>query len=450
MARSNMVITTAAMVSAFAAGLLLGQNIDRGDTELRDSAGNALVAPQPRRTAATPPQGFQTIRDEDAPRAIATQSSRFGYDRLTYDTGGDVAKACVQFNAPLDDTGDTVYADYVRIEPATPIAVSVDGVSLCLSGLEFNKEYRATLRRGLPNASGDTLIGPERVTIAFGDKPAFIGFAGEGVILPRLDADGVGILSVNVEKIKVSVYRVSDRALALKSISEGEALRPEDYYYVYDEENGEAVGVKVFDKEIEIDGKRNETTTSVFPLGAALTDLSPGAYFVRLDDASDGVQGRRIAKAWRWLLYTDMALTTYSSEEGIDVAVRSISTGRPRGNVDLQLVATNNDILARSSTSADGFARFDRAAVAGEGPRKARMIFAYGPQFDFSVIDLREQLEKIFEPFYTSRAKGTGLGLAVVRAIAEAHQGEVWVKSIVGYGSQFGLRLPLTRKEENE
>lgn len=60
-----------------------------------------------------------------------------------------------------------------------------------------------------------------------------------------------------------------------------------------------------------------------------------------------------------------------------------------------------------------------------------------------------ERLEKIFEPFYTSRAKGTGLGLAVVRAIAEAHNGEVWVKSIVGYGSQFGLRLPLTSKEDS-
>ncbi|NCC69543.1 MAG: GHKL domain-containing protein [Clostridia bacterium] len=53
-----------------------------------------------------------------------------------------------------------------------------------------------------------------------------------------------------------------------------------------------------------------------------------------------------------------------------------------------------------------------------------------------------EKLEKIFEPFYTSRAKGTGLGLAVVRAVAEAHQGEAWVKSILGFGSQFGLRLP--------
>lgn len=54
-----------------------------------------------------------------------------------------------------------------------------------------------------------------------------------------------------------------------------------------------------------------------------------------------------------------------------------------------------------------------------------------------------DRIEQIFEPFYTSRAKGTGLGLAVVRAIAEAHNGEAWVKSIVGYGSKFGIRLPL-------
>ncbi|MCF6254685.1 MAG: ATP-binding protein [Thiomicrorhabdus sp.] len=59
-------------------------------------------------------------------------------------------------------------------------------------------------------------------------------------------------------------------------------------------------------------------------------------------------------------------------------------------------------------------------------------------------------LEKIFEPFYTSRAKGTGLGLAVVRAIAEAHSGTAWVKSIVGHGSRFGIRLPLITVKELE
>ncbi len=61
-----------------------------------------------------------------------------------------------------------------------------------------------------------------------------------------------------------------------------------------------------------------------------------------------------------------------------------------------------------------------------------------------------ELLEKIFEPFYTKRAQGTGLGLAVVRAIAEAHGGKAWVKSIPGYGSKFGIRLPLSAIKEVE
>ncbi|HIE40307.1 MAG TPA: PAS domain-containing protein [Thiomicrorhabdus sp.] len=76
-------------------------------------------------------------------------------------------------------------------------------------------------------------------------------------------------------------------------------------------------------------------------------------------------------------------------------------------------------------------------------------------QVDLVVVDSGpgvepELLEKIFEPFYTRRAKGTGLGLAVVRAIAEAHGGKAWVKSIVGHGSRFGIRLPLMSVKEGE
>lgn len=81
-------------------------------------------------------------------------------------------------------------------------------------------------------------------------------------------------------------------------------------------------------------------------------------------------------------------------------------------------------------------------------------------QFDSKTVDLivsdngpgieADRLERIFEPFYTSRARGTGLGLAVVRAIAEAHNGEAWVKSIVGYGSKFGMRLPLNQQKDKK
>lgn len=58
-----------------------------------------------------------------------------------------------------------------------------------------------------------------------------------------------------------------------------------------------------------------------------------------------------------------------------------------------------------------------------------------------------ELQEKIFEPFYTSRAQGTGLGLAVTRAVAQAHHGKVTLVSKQGEGSEFCLWLP--KQEEN-
>jgi signal transduction histidine kinase len=52
------------------------------------------------------------------------------------------------------------------------------------------------------------------------------------------------------------------------------------------------------------------------------------------------------------------------------------------------------------------------------------------------------QIVRIFDPFYTTRSGGTGLGLANVERIVRAHGGEVDVRSIEGKGSCFTLRLP--------
>ncbi len=50
---------------------------------------------------------------------------------------------------------------------------------------------------------------------------------------------------------------------------------------------------------------------------------------------------------------------------------------------------------------------------------------------------------KIFEPFYTSRVQGTGLGLAVVQSVAKAHQGDVYLLSKPNEGAHFCIKLPL-------
>ena len=53
-----------------------------------------------------------------------------------------------------------------------------------------------------------------------------------------------------------------------------------------------------------------------------------------------------------------------------------------------------------------------------------------------------EQLPHIFEPLYTTKQEGTGLGLYIMQEIVAAHGGEVMVESVVGQGTTFTLTLP--------
>jgi two-component system sensor histidine kinase HydH len=54
-----------------------------------------------------------------------------------------------------------------------------------------------------------------------------------------------------------------------------------------------------------------------------------------------------------------------------------------------------------------------------------------------------DDLNKIFDPYYTTKATGTGLGLAIVHKIIEAHRGLIKVHSDTGQGTVFSITIPL-------
>jgi signal transduction histidine kinase len=58
---------------------------------------------------------------------------------------------------------------------------------------------------------------------------------------------------------------------------------------------------------------------------------------------------------------------------------------------------------------------------------------------------LPEDLANIFRPFFTTKGHGTGLGLSLARRIVETHGGTIRVRSEVGKGTQFEVRLPIVR-----
>ncbi len=62
---------------------------------------------------------------------------------------------------------------------------------------------------------------------------------------------------------------------------------------------------------------------------------------------------------------------------------------------------------------------------------------------------LEENLTNIFKPLFTTKAKGIGLGLAIIKTLVDGHRGIIQVQSQVGMGSTFTVKLPISKTMVN-
>jgi two-component system sensor histidine kinase FlrB len=91
------------------------------------------------------------------------------------------------------------------------------------------------------------------------------------------------------------------------------------------------------------------------------------------------------------------------------------------------------------------------AQVLGEGGRAQVLLELSDDLVTVSIVDngpgIPEQdLERVFEPFYSTKEEGTGLGLAIARQTVRAHGGEITIESEVGAGTVVRIKLPLARQ----
>lgn len=144
--------------------------------------------------------------------------------------------------------------------------------------------------------------------------------------------------------------------------------------------------------------------------------------------------------------------------ELIDTLVHNLDAELDNSNTELLLEDDAGDAMVRCNRDILASAILNLANNAiqamGKGGKLIVRTQVEEQWIDIIVMDTGPGIEadtqaRIFEPFYTTRANGTGLGLAVVQAVAKAHQGQLWLQSKVGEGSQFGIRLPVQFKGDN-
>ena len=112
----------------------------------------------------------------------------------------------------------------------------------------------------------------------------------------------------------------------------------------------------------------------------------------------------------------------------------------------VQAVGERGAIRLTSALAVAGLAQGElaehRTGDAGGGDAVEIVVDDDGPGIDAAA------LERIFDPFYTTKPAGTGLGLATVHRIVTAHAGSIEVSSLQGAGARFRVLLPLRGAEQ--
>ena len=335
---------------------------------------------------------FGKPRSANAPRRGIPRPEGFAVWQTRVDSSGPDPLACIRMSRDLDPS--KAYADFVLVSPdlGRQPSVRVKGDELCLGGVGFT-DHRITLLKGLPAKGGETLGANADVDFTFGEKPPYVGFAGDGVILPREESDGVAIETINVQTLAVEVWRVPDRNLVRKSITAPEPTGEGDWAGDYGDDAVGDDGRRVWRGTVPVSGgATGQKATTVFPLGAVLKDMKAGAFVIKARDASGGRDpedsDNNPAQARRWIVFTDMAMLAYDGSESLDVVVRSLKSAKTMSGVRVALVAADGESLAEAQSDADGRVRFLRPLLKGQGAERAKMVMAYGAQGDLAVLDL--------------------------------------------------------------
>lgn len=382
-----------AVIAALAGGYFIGgkYGLGGGKTPETASASSAPAAgsetPSAPSTGAKPEAGKPVEPVKAREPYVAPQDIDFAFRRLEIDTSKDQPEACLVFTREMVTDGSVRYEDYLSFDPTAQIAVRATADRLCVAGLSYAETYTLTLKSGLPSAKGEKLAEDEQVRVELKDQPATVAF-GAGFILPRDSAEGVPVTTVNVDTLSLRVVRVGDRLLSQLS----DYVLDQRELYDYDaSQYANEQGAPVWSGEMTIANVKNQAVTTTFALTDALPNMKPGVYLVLAKDkAREGKTDDWDPEAGQWIINTDIALTSFKAYDGLTVFARSFATAAPSAGIKLQLVATNNEILAEATTDADGKAVFDGGLLRGEGGNTPAVVMAYdGAKQDFAYLDLR-------------------------------------------------------------
>ena len=264
---------------------------------------------------------------------------------------------------------------------------------MCVDGLKHGERYKIVLRQGLPSNVEEQLLKTADYDIYVRDRSPQVRFTGRNYVLPRTGQEGIPVVSVNTDKVEIDVYRIGDRSLA-------PTVRSEDFLKQLSDFSAREIerqkGVKLWSGQLATKNELNRDVVTAFPVTEAVPRLEPGVHVMTArvrrpalnatGDSEEGMFGEDLVT--QWFVVSDIGLTAFSGADGVHVLARSLATAQPMGDIELRLIARNNDVLATIRTDASGHARFDGGLARGTDGMAPALVAAGDGKGDYGFLDV--------------------------------------------------------------
>jgi uncharacterized protein YfaS (alpha-2-macroglobulin family) len=308
-----------------------------------------------------------------------------GFRMTDYKAEAETAspRLCLQFSEGLA-RGQVDFAKFVSVDGKDPQSVTPENEQLCIDGLSHGQRYKVQVRAGLPSAVEEELTKTIDIAVYVPDRKPFVRFSGKSYVLPSRGQQGIPLVSINTAKVEVEVYRIGDRNL-VGALENGDFQRQLQGYEL--EQIRARTGEKIFTGSMDVPQKLNEEITTALPVTDAVGTLKPGVY-VMIAKPTQKSKNDYGSEATQWFIVSDLGLTAFSGDDGVHAFVRSLADTNPSGDVNVKLIARNNEVLGTAKTDARGYARFESGLSRGEGGLQPALLMAESSTGEYAFLDL--------------------------------------------------------------
>jgi uncharacterized protein YfaS (alpha-2-macroglobulin family) len=308
-------------------------------------------------------------------RAVSTEANAFP------------TRACLAFLGTPSNAPDFVPGDWVTLKPAArDAAVTLESHQICITGLPAGETTQVTLRHGMPGEGGLVLKVDTTVPVAMPDRSPRLVFNGARYLQPKGGEATVALDSVNLSAVSLQLVKISERNLlhVMQSYPPGSGTI--DSYGAQDLAQNQ--GRVVWTGHADVAHfARNALAHTVLPLPAALSGAGLYALIATPGDGTPFAQGEA-PTAVQMILRTDLSPTVWHGADGDLVQIRSYASGLPLAGVTVNLIATDNSILATATTDKQGLVRFAQPLLAGQNGQAPAALHITATNGDFTRLNL--------------------------------------------------------------